>query len=207
MTVAADPADCSLLFDPVGGRAFKNSCDVARQALIAPSVNFRVENAPPGSAAKVMVGDKEFDSIDGEALGAKAFKDQGDAFKNAVTEAVAAAGYPTKGADPAAIDTPLMILVLVYLALLVTMVYGAIAAALVELFPTPIRYSGVSLPYHVGNGWFGGLLPPIAVASVAATGDIYAGLWYPIIIIAMAFVIGLLFVPETKDRDIRDIRR
>lgn len=133
-------------------------------------------------------------------------RQQGDAFKKAVTEAVAAVGYPTKGADPAAINTPLMILVLVYLAILVTMVYGPIAAARVELFPTRIRYSGVSAPYHVGNGWFGGLLPTIAVASVAATRDIYAGLRYPIIVAAIAFVVGLVFVPETKDRDIRDIK-
>ncbi len=206
VTVAADPADCNLLFDPVGGRVFKNSCDLARQALIASSVNFRMQNALPGSVARIKVGDEEIDSINGDALGAKAFKEQADAFKKAVTEAVAAAGYPTTGADPAAINTPLMILVLVYLATLVTMVYGPIAAALVELFPTRIRYSGVSLPYHVGNGWFGGLLPPIAVASVAATGDIYAGLWYPIIIAAMAFVAGLIFLPETKDRDIREIK-
>ncbi len=205
VTVVADPADCDLLFDPVGGRVFKSSCDVARQTLIAFSVNFRMENAPPGSVTKVKVGDKEFDSINGNALDAKAFKEHDDAFKKAVGEAVAAAGYPTKGADPAAINTPLMILVLIYLAILVTMVYGPIAAALVELFPTRIRYSGVSLPYHVGNGWFGGLLPTIAVASVAATGNIYAGLWYPIIIAAMTFVIGLVFMPETKDRDIRDI--
>ncbi len=206
VTVAADPSDCNLLFDPVGGRVFKNSCDVARQALIASSVNFRVEYAPRGSLAKVRVGDKEINSIDGDGLDAKAFREQADAFRKAVTEAVAAAGYPTDGADPAAIDTPLMILVLVYLATLVTMVYGPIAAALVELFPTRIRYSGVSLPYHVGNGWFGGLLPPIAVASVAATGDLYAGLWYPVIIAAMAFIVGLVFLPETKDRDIRDIK-
>ena len=206
MTVAADPADCNLLFDPVGGRVFKNSCDVAREALIASSVNFRMESAPPGSLARVRVGDKEFNSINGDGLDAKTFKERAGAFKKAVTEAVAAAGYPTKGADPAAINTPLMILVLVYLATLVTMVYGPIAAALVELFPTRIRYSGVSLPYHVGNGWFGGMLPPIAVASVAATGDIYAGLWYPIIIAAMAFVVGFVFLPETKDRDIRDIK-
>jgi MFS family permease len=205
VTVTADPSDCSLLFDPVGGRVFTNSCDVARQALIASSVNFRVENAPAGSLARVKVGDMEFDSINGSALDAKAFKVQSDAFKKSVTEAVTAAGYPTKGADPAAINMPLMILVLLYLAILVTMVYGPIAAALVELFPTRIRYSGVSLPYHIGNGWFGGLLPPIAVALVAATGNIYAGLWYPIVIAAMTFVVGVIFLPETKDRDIRDI--
>jgi MFS family permease len=205
VTVTADPADCSLLFDPVGGRVFKNSCDVARQALIASSVNFRVENAPTGTVAKVKVGDKEFESIAGAGLDPKAFGDQKAAFTKSVTEAVKAAGYPTAGADPAAINWPLMIIVLVYLAILVTMVYGPIAAALVELFPTRIRYTGMSLPYHIGNGWFGGFLPPIAVAWVAATGNIYSGLWYVIIIAAMSFIVGLIFVPETKDRDIHQI--
>ena len=202
VTVTADPADCNVLFDPVGGRVFKNSCDVARNALIASSVNFKMENAAPGSVAKVTVGDKSFDAVNGNALDAKAFADQRGAFVKSVTEAVGAAGYPVKGADPAAINTPLLIAVLTYLAILVTMVYGPIAAALVELFPTRIRYTGMSLPYHIGNGWFGGLLPPIAVALVAATGNIYAGLWYPIVIAAMTFIVGLIFVPETKDREI-----
>jgi MFS family permease len=202
VTVKADPADCNLLFDPVGGRAFKSSCDIARQALIASSVNFKMEDAPAGSTAKVMVGDKEFDSFNGATLDAKALTDQRAAFVKSITEAVKAAGYPTAGADPAAINMPLMIIVLIYLAILVTMVYGPLAAALVELFPTRIRYSGVSLPYHIGNGWFGGFLPPIAVAMVAATGNIYSGLWYIIIIAAMSFIVGLIFMPETKDREI-----
>ena len=205
VTVTADPADCNVLFDPVGGRVFKNSCDVARNALIASSVNFKMEDGAAGSIAKVTVGDKSFDSVNGNALDAKAFTDQSGAFRKSVTEAVGAAGYPVKGADPAAINTPLLIAVLVYLAILVTMVYGPIAAALVELFPTRIRYTGMSLPYHIGNGWFGGLLPPIAVALVAATGNIYAGLWYPIVIAAMTFIVGLIFIPETKDRDINNI--
>jgi MFS family permease len=202
VTVAADPADCNLLFDPVGGRVFKNSCDIARQALIASAVNFRMEDAPAGSIARIKVGDKEFDAFNGAALDAKAFGDQKAAFVKSITGAVAAAGYPTGGADPAAINMPMMIVILVYLAILVTMVYGPIAAALVELFPTRIRYTGMSLPYHIGNGWFGGLLPPIAVAGVAATGNIYSGLWYVIIIAAMSFIVGLIFVPETKDREI-----
>jgi MFS family permease len=202
VTVTADPADCHVLFDPVGGRVFTSSCDVARNALIASSVNFKLESAPAGSLAKVTVGDKSFDSVNGTALDAKTFAAQRAAFTTAVTGAVGAAGYPVKGANPAEINTPLMILVLAYLAILVTMVYGPIAAALVELFPTRIRYSGMSLPYHIGNGWFGGLLPPIAVALVAATGNIYAGLWYPIVIAAMTFVVGLIFVPETRNVDI-----
>jgi MFS family permease len=205
VTVTADPADCHLLFDPVGGRVFTSSCDVARNALIASSVNFKMESAAPGSLAKVTVGDKSFDSVNGNTLDAKTFATQRGTFATAVTNAVGAAGYPIKGANPAEINTPLLIAVLTYLAILVTMVYAPLAAALVELFPTRIRYTGMSLPYHIGNGWFGGLLPPIAVAIVAATGNIYAGLWYPVIIAAMTFVIGLIFIPETKDVDITKI--
>ena len=205
VTVTADPADCHLLFDPVGGRVFTSSCDVARNALIASSVNFKLENGAPGSLAKVTVGGKSFDSVNGTGIDAKEFAAKRTAFTGAVTGAVGEAGYPIKGADPAAINMPMLIAVLTYLALLVTMVYGPIAAALVELFPTRIRYSAMSLPYHIGNGWFGGLLPPIAVALVAATGNIYAGLWYPIGIAAMTFIVGLIFVPETKNVDITKI--
>ncbi len=205
VTVTADPADCHVLFDPVGGRVFTSSCDVARNALIASSVNFKMENGAAGSLAKVTVGDKSFDSVNGNSLDAKTFATQRGAFTTAVTAAVGAAGYPVKGANPDEINTPLLIATLTYLAILVTMVYAPLAAALVELFPTRIRYTGMSLPYHIGNGWFGGLLPPIAVALVAATGNIYAGLWYPIAIAALTFVVGLIFIPETKDVDITDV--
>ena len=202
VSVVADPKDCNVLFDPVGGRAFTSSCDVARNALIASSVNFRLEPAAPGSLAKVVVGTTSFESVTGTGADPKAFAAARAAFTTAVTAAVGEAGYPIKGADPSAINMPLLIVVLTYLAILVTMVYGPIAAALVELFPTRIRYTSMSLPYHIGNGWFGGLLPPIAVALVAATGNIYAGLWYPIAIASMTFIVGLIFVPETKDVDI-----
>ena len=201
VSVTADPADCNFLFDPVGGKVFKSSCDVARQGLIGLSVNYQIANGAPGSVAVVKVGDKVINSIDGNKLEGKAFTDARAAFLKDVGTAVAAAGYPAK-ADSAKINQPMLIVVLIYLAILVTMVYGPIAAALVELFPTRIRYTGMSLPYHIGNGWFGGLLPPIAVSIVAATGDIYAGLWYPIVIAMMTFVVGLIFVPETKNRDI-----
>lgn len=202
VSVVADPKDCNVLFDPVGGRVFTSSCDVARNALIASSVNFKLEPGAPGSLAKVVVGNKSFDSVSGTGADPKTFAAARTAFTTAVTAAVGEAGYPVKGADPAAINMPLLIVVLTYLAILVTMVYGPIAAALVELFPTRIRYTSMSLPYHIGNGWFGGLLPPIAVALVAATGNIYAGLWYPIAIAAMTFIVGLIFIPETKDVDI-----
>ena len=201
VTVTADPTDCNVLFDPVGGKVFKSSCDIARQTLIGASVNYSLIGAPKGTVAKVKVGAKEFDSFNGEALDAKAFADQRAAFIKSVTDSVKEAGYPA-AADPAKINMPMLIVMLVYLAILVTMVYGPVAAALVELFPTRIRYSAMSLPYHIGNGWFGGLLPPIVVTLVAATGDIYAGLWYPIGVALMTFVVGLIFIPETKDRDI-----
>ena len=115
--------------------------------------------------------------------------------------ALKAAGYPDK-ADPAKVDKLKIVLILSYLLILVTMVYGPIAAMLVELFPTRIRYTSMSLPYHIGNGWFGGLLPTIAFGMVAQSGNIYNGLWYPIIIASITFVIGMLFVKETKDIDI-----
>ena len=201
VVVVADPADCNLLFDPVGGRVFSNSCDVARQALISQSVNFKVENGPAGSVAQVKVGSDTFPSVNGTGMPGPAFTAARTAFNTAVTTAVRAHGYPAS-ANPADINQPLLIGLLIYLAILVTMVYGPIAAALVELFPTRIRYTGMSLPYHIGNGWFGGLLPPIAVALVAATGNIYAGLWFPVCVALMTFVVGFIFVPETKDRTI-----
>ena len=201
VSVTADPADCNFLFDPVGGKVFKSSCDVARQGLIGLSVNYQIANGAPGSVAVVKVGDKVINSIDGNKLEGKAFTDARAAFLKDVGTAVAAAGYPAK-ADSAKINQPMLIVVLIYLAILVTMVYGPIAAALVELFPTRIRYTGMSLPYHIGNGWFGGLMPATAFAMIAQTGDPYFGLWYPIVIALASFVIGLLVVPENKDRDI-----
>ena len=201
VSVVADPADCNLLFDPVGGKVFRNSCDIARQTLIALSVNYATVDAPAGTIAAVKIGDKTVNAFNGLTAEPASFTTARASFTKSVTDNVRAAGYPAT-ADVKAINEPMLILILVYLALLVTMVYGPIAAALVELYPTRIRYTGMSLPYHIGNGWFGGLLPPIAVAIVASTGNIYAGLYYPMAIAAMTLVIGFLFVPETKDRDI-----
>jgi MFS family permease len=201
VTVIADPADCGVLFDPVGGKQFRSSCDMARQTLIGLSVNYEQQSAPAGTPAVVKVGDKAVPAFAGSALDDKTFLAQKAVFVKAVTQEVRGGGYPA-AADPAKTDMPVLIACLIYLAILVTMVYGPIAAALVELFPTRIRYTAMSLPYHIGNGWFGGLLPPIVVAIVAASGNIYAGLWYPIAIAIMTVVIGLIFLPETKDRDI-----
>ncbi|MDF3063835.1 MAG: hypothetical protein K0S06_3944 [Microvirga sp.] len=200
--VVADPASCGSVFDPVGIRSFTAPCDVARVALARSAITYSQVPAAAGSTAKVVVNGKDV-AIDSAIPKSMA------AFAAAAVEA----GYPKAGdasivkvngffsvfADAAALK---LIGILTILVLFVTAVYGPIAAALVEFFPTRIRYTAMSLPYHIGNGWFGGFLPPTAFAMVAATGDIYFGLWYPIVIALATVVIGLLFVPETKDRDI-----
>ena len=200
VTVIADPNECSFQFNPTGTASFTTSCDIAKSFLARNAVNYRNEKAPPGTPAQIKIGDKVITSFDKVAAGADgAAKEK--AFNDQATAAIRAAGYPA-AADKARTNMPVVIGILTLLVIYVTMVYGPIAAMLVELFPTRIRYSGMSLPYHIGNGWFGGFLPPTAFAIVAATGDIYSGLWYPIVVAGMTFVIGLLFVPETKDRDI-----
>ncbi len=147
--------------------------------------------------AQVKIGATVIDSFDGTALDAAAFKTQQAAFAKQAGDALAAAGYPKK-ADPAAVNQPMLVLLLALLVIYVTMVYGPIAAWLVELFPTRVRYSSMSLPYHIGNGWFGGFVPSIAFAMVAAHGDIYYGLLYPIGVAIMTLVIGTLFLRETS---------
>src|SRR5689334_15230662 len=201
VTVVADPATCSFQFNPVGTAKFLSSCDIVKSFLAKGSVSYQNEAAPAGTVAQVKIGDKVIDSFEGAGLTAEDMKAKTDAFTAAMTEAVTAAGYPAK-ADPAAMNKPMVVVLLVYLVILVTMVYGPIAAMLVELFPTRIRYTSMSLPYHIGNGWFGGFLPPIAFALVAAEGNIYYGLWYPIVIAAMTFIVGIFFIHETKDHRI-----
>ncbi|MDQ0346280.1 MFS transporter [Ancylobacter vacuolatus] len=203
VTVVADPAECSFQFNPVGTAKFVSSCDVAKSFLARNSVNYSNEAAPAGTIASVKVGDKVIPSVSGVGADPAAFKAASDAFTASMTEAIRAAGYPAK-ADPAAINTPMVVALLTVLVLFVTMVYGPIAAWLVELFPTRIRYTAMSLPYHIGNGWFGGFLPTTAFAMVAATGDIYYGLWYPIIVALATFVIGLVLAPETNKRDLEN---
>jgi hypothetical protein len=189
VAVHADPATCSVQFDPIGRTKFdKTGCDVAKSTLAKADVPYTSEALGTG---EVTVGDSTIEVGDLTTYGKR------------LTEAVAQAGYPSK-ADPAAIDKPLVVAILFVLALYVTMVYGPIAALLVELFPTRIRYTSMSLPYHIGNGWFGGFLPTVAFAMVAATGDIYFGLWYPIVIALGTVVIGTLFLPETYRHRLTD---
>ena len=199
--VHADPATCSFQFDPVGKKKFTNSCDIATAALAKAGIPYTIEPVAAGTVAKVSVGGTDVASYEGAGLAGDDAKAAGEAFGKELKAALTSAGYPEK-ADPARINKPMVVAILTLLVIYVTMVYGPIAAWLVELFPTRIRYTSMSLPYHIGNGWFGGFLPTIAFALVAATGNIYYGLWYPIVIALMTFVIGALFLRETKDVDI-----
>ncbi|MFZ5522286.1 MAG: MFS transporter [Pseudomonadota bacterium] len=207
IVVTADPAQCSFQGNPVAREVdFYTSCDIVKRALAQASASYSTVEAPAGTVASVKIGDKEIVALNAERIagGHKFAPESAEkiaAFKKEVAAAMKAAGYPAK-ADPAKMNKPLIVAILTVLVLYVTMVYGPIAAMLVELFPTRIRYTSMSLPYHVGNGWFGGLMPTIAFAMVAQNGNIYYGLWYPIVIAAITLVIGMLFVPETKDVDI-----
>ncbi|WP_076998556.1 MFS transporter [Variovorax sp. KK3] len=205
VTVTADPKSCSFQGNPVAREIdFKSSCDIAKRYLVQNSVSYDNIEGAPGSKAVVKIGDKTVEAPIGTVVNSKfdeASTKEIAAFKKGVSDDLKAAGYPAK-ADPAKMNKAMVVVLLTYLVLLVTMVYGPIAAMLVELFPTRIRYTSMSLPYHIGNGWFGGLLPTTAFAIVASTGNMYNGLWYPIIIAGMTLVIGTLFVRETKDVDI-----
>jgi predicted MFS family arabinose efflux permease len=190
--LVANPRECSFQFNPTNTIKFTSSCDVAKQALANASVNY--DEVAGTGAAVVRVGSAEF-PVPSVA--------QGDGpFRKELGAALSAAGYPT-AANPAAINKPLVVTILILLVLYVTMVYGPIAAALVEMFPTRIRYTAMSFPYHVGNGWFGGLLPTTAFAIVAQTGNIYSGLWYPVVIAAITFVVGALFIRESRGQSWR----
>jgi len=200
VVVIADPSECSFQFNPTGTASFTTSCDIAKSFLARNSVNYANQAAPAGTPAQIKIGDKVITSFDKAKAGAEGVAKE-RAFNAEATAGIRAAGYPA-AADPKQINMTMVIVILTILVIYVTMVYGPIAALLVELFPTRIRYSGMSLPYHIGNGWFGGFLPPTAFAIVAATGNIYSGLWYPIVVAGMTLVVGLFLMPETKDRDI-----
>ena len=201
VTITSDDKECSFQFNPTGTVKFTSSCDIAKQVLAGASVSYENAAGASGAPATIKIGETVITSYSSKGLSAADAKTKGDTFKKEVADALKAAGYPTK-ADMAKFDKVTVIAILTYLVILVTMVYGPIAAMLVEMFPTRIRYTSMSLPYHIGNGWFGGLLPTTAFAIVAQTGNMYNGLWYPIIVAGMTFVIGMLFVKETKDVDI-----
>jgi MFS family permease len=198
IVVIANPDECSFQFNPVGTAKFTSSCDIAKGALAKSGLNYENVAAPAGTQAQIKVGDAVVNTYDGKAADAK---DQAKAFEKTLSGTLKGAGYPAK-ADPSRLNWPMTVAILALLVIYVTMVYGPIAAMLVEMFPTRIRYTSMSLPYHIGNGWFGGFLPATAFAIVAAQGNIYSGLWYPVVVALGTFVIGMLFVKETKDSNI-----
>ncbi|MFW6166120.1 MAG: MFS transporter, partial [Ralstonia sp.] len=207
IVIKADPKECSFQGSPIAREVdFRSSCDIAKRTLAQSSASYESEDAPAGTIASVTIAGKEIASLnasrtaDGQNFDADS-KTKIAAFKKQVADALKGANYPSK-ADPAQMNTVMVLVILVILVIYVTMVYGPIAAMLVELFPTRIRYTSMSLPYHIGNGWFGGLLPTISFALVAQHGNIYYGLWYPVIIAGITFVVGALLVRETKDVDI-----
>ena len=199
--IVADPQTCSFQFNPVGASAFTSSCDVAKSFLARNSVNYANVEAPAGSLARVRVGTVEVESFEGGVLSAEEFKVRSAEFNARLEAAIRAAGYPAK-ADPMAVNKPMIVLLLLALGTLSAMTYAPVAAAMVELFPSRIRYTAMSLPYHAGNGWIGGLLPPMAFAMVAASGSVYAGLWYPLAFALLTVVVGTLMLPETRGSDI-----
>ncbi len=202
VSVIADPNECSFQFDPIGKNRFDStSCDIAKSFLAKAGVTYRRVDAGPGTVAQIRLGSNTLTAPDPKILAGKPLKAAIADFQSGAKSALKGLGYPDK-ANPATINKPMVILILFILVLYVTMVYGPIAALLVELFPTRIRYTAMSLPYHIGNGWFGGFLPTTAFAMVAATGDIYYGLWYPVVVAAATLVIGVFFLPETYKRSL-----
>jgi MFS family permease len=202
VTVVADPAQCSLQFDPVGQAAFVSSCDIAKSTLARRGVSYDNEAAEPGSLAVVRVGDRLVESVEGRGLSEAALDARRSQFESRLAAVLRNAGYPDE-ADPAEVNVLLVAVIIMVMVTFVVMVYAPMATMAIEIFPTRIRYSALSLPYHIGSGWFGGFLPAIAFAMVAANGDIYFGLWYPVIVAGFGALILAFLLPETKDRDIR----
>jgi len=200
-SVTVDKSECSFQFNPTGTVKFTSSCDIAKQVMASNSASYTTVDGAAGSTALVKIGEVEIQGYSAKGLSGDELKAKDAEFKKAIRTALNDAGYPAK-ADLNAVNYPMVLALLVLLVIYVTMVYAPIAAMLVEMFPTRIRYTSMSLPYHIGNGWFGGLMPTIAFALVAQNGNIYYGLWYPIVIAAMTFIIGMLFIKDTKDVDI-----
>jgi len=198
ITVVADPADCHFQFDPIGKARFTSSCDISKSLLAKAGAPYENSAAPPGAVASVRIGEVTVVAFDGRDLAPAEFKERNEAFGKQLTGALQTAGYPA-AADPARINHAMVLVILFVLVLYVTMVYGPIAAWLVELFPARIRYTSMSLPYHIGNGWFGGFLPTVSFALVALTGDIYYGLWYPIVVAVATAVIGAVALPDKRE--------
>ncbi|MDZ7867034.1 MFS transporter [Acidovorax sp.] len=201
VVLVADPTNCSFQFNPTGVARFTTPCDLAKQMLAAHSVSYSTDPTGPPERALIRIGATEIVSSSVQGMPVDEARRNTAVFRQALGHALADNGYPTQ-ADPARIHTLAVVAIISYLMVLVAMVYGPIAAMLVEMFPTRIRYTSMSLPYHIGNGWFGGLLPPMSFAIVAQTGNVYSGLWYPVVVAAVTAMLGTFLLRETKDVDI-----
>ena len=205
VTVIADPATCAVQFDPVGRAAFASSCDLAKGVLSGAGISYRNEAAPEGSAAMVRIGDRLIPSLEASSLDAAGRAAARADVQARVSAALLEAGYPER-ADPERMNLPAVFGILLIFIIAATALYGPQAAALVELVPTRVRYTAMSLPYHVGTGWVGGLLPAASFALVAWSGDIYFGLWYSVAFTALAVIVSLIWLPETRGRDLDSIQ-
>ncbi|MEY3841408.1 MAG: hypothetical protein RLZZ542_518 [Pseudomonadota bacterium] len=204
IVVMADPATCALQFDPIGKTAFASSCDIAKSVLSNAGISYSNVEAAPGAVAVVRIGSVEIASVEGEGLDPAALKAARAGVETRLKAALLEAGYPAK-ADPERINLPMVFGILMIFMVAATALYGPQAAALVELFPTRVRYTAMSLPYHVGTGWVGGMLPAASFALVAWSGNIYFGLWYTLAFTAVAVVVALIWLPETRGRDMDTI--
>ena len=202
VVVHADPEACSVQFDPIGANRFdRSSCDIAKAYLTRQGVTYRNAELPAAAQAEVRIGGRVVRAPDPRGLAAPERAQAIAAFAEEAGAALTEAGYPAK-ADPARMNRPAIVAIVAFLVMLAASTYAPLAAFLVELFPARIRYTSLSFPYHLGSGWVGGLLPATAFAIVATTGNIYAGLWYPVGFAALATLIGLVFLPETRGRPI-----
>jgi hypothetical protein len=201
VVVVADSADCSSQFDLTGKAKVISSCDIAKAALAGAGVRYSSQAAPAGQTAVVKVGPVSVASVDARALPGPALKAATDKTTHAIAAALARAGYPARS-DPAQRNAGLILAVLAVFTIAATALYGPMAAALTELFPARVRYTALSLPYHLGTGWIGGFQPVVSFSIVVATGDIYAGLWYPAIFTAISVICCLIFLPETRGRSL-----
>jgi MFS family permease len=198
VVLVANPSECSIQFNPLDAKKYTSSCDIAKNYLSKAGVSYQNQAAAAGTIARVEVGGKVVLSHDAKNAGAR---EKNAAFAKSMQDALRENGYPAH-ANPDAINQPMVVVILFILVFFVTMVYGPVAAILTELFPTRIRYTSMSIPYHIGNGWFGGFLPSVAFAMVAAHGDIYYGLWYPVGVACLTVLVGACMVKDTRDVDL-----
>ena len=203
VVVETDPATCSAQFDPVGTAKFTSACDIAKSALVTKGISYATRASADGTTS-VHVGSSSVAIASGAGLSGADMKALKAKTGEAIGAALQSAGYP-KSADPAQTNMTVLILILLGFVVAATALYGPQASALVEMFPTRVRYTAMSFPYHFGTGWVGGFLPVTSFAIVALTGNIYAGLWYSVVFTGISVIVSILFLKETASRPLEEI--